>query len=98
MPARITVRVQTGPAINGTELRDATGDLDFGQFTNEIEFQDAGAALNEAMKEQIIEPVDVDGLEGETVTITGACPAVNPEAWLVTPATTEVDRNAAVHQ
>ncbi|HJB10283.1 MAG TPA: DUF2291 domain-containing protein [Candidatus Brachybacterium merdavium] len=91
MPEGITVRVQTGPAINGTELRDATGDLDFGQFTNQIEFQDAGAALNEEMKEQVIEPVDVDGLEGETVTITGAFTAVNPEAWLVTPATLEVE-------
>lgn len=91
MPDDITVRVQTGPAINGTELRDATGDLEFGQFTNQIEFQDAGAALNDEMKEQVIEPVDVDGLEGETVTITGAFTAVNPEAWLVTPATLEVE-------
>src|SRR5690625_8026810 len=98
MPEGINVRVQTGPAISGTELRDATGDLDFGQFTNQIEFQDAGAALNEEMKEQVIEPVDVDGLEGETVTITGAFTAVHPEAWLVTPATMEVESTCPVQE
>ena len=42
--------MQTGPAINGTDLRDAPGEIKFGQFTNQIEYQNAGAALNNAMK------------------------------------------------
>ena len=44
LPEAIGIRVQTGPAINGTEVRDATGTVTFGQFTNQIEYQDAGAA------------------------------------------------------
>ena len=39
VPPEIHVRVQTGPAINGTDLRDATGDIKFGQFKNQIEYQ-----------------------------------------------------------
>ena len=90
MPEGVTVRIQTGPAINGTELRDATGEYDFSQFTNQIEFQDAGAALNEEMKKQVLEPVDAPNLEGETVTVTGAFTLINPEGWLVTPSDLEV--------
>src|SRR5690606_25837565 len=44
------IRVQTGPAINGTDLRDATGKITFGQFKNQIEYQNAGSALNNEMK------------------------------------------------
>lgn len=90
MPEDVTVRIQTGPAINGTELRDATGQFDFGQFTNQIEYQDAGAALNEEMKKQVLDPIDPSTLSGETVTVTGAFTAINPEGWLVTPVSLEV--------
>jgi hypothetical protein len=90
MPEDITVRLQTGPAINGTELRDATGTLEFGQFKNQIEYQDAGAALNEEMKKQVLDPVDIDSLEGKEITVTGAFTAINPEGWLVTPSSLEV--------
>ncbi|GAA1485637.1 DUF2291 family protein [Brachybacterium fresconis] len=90
MPENVTVRIQTGPAINGTELRDATGNYDFGQFTNQIEYQDAGAALNEEMKKQVLDPIDPAELSGKTVTVTGAFTAINPEGWLVTPVSVEV--------
>lgn len=90
MPEDVTVRLQTGPAINGTELRDATGSYDFGQFTNQIEFQDAGAALNDEMKKQVLDPVDPSTLSGKTITVTGAFTAINPEGWLVTPVSLEV--------
>jgi predicted lipoprotein len=90
MPKGVTVRLQTGPAINGTELRDATGTVEFGQFTNQIEFQDAGTALNDEMKKEVIEPLDVKDLKGKKVTVTGAFTAINPDAWLVTPASLEV--------
>ncbi|MGT2466735.1 DUF2291 family protein [Mesorhizobium atlanticum] len=29
---------RSGPAINGTDLRDATGDIVFGKFKNQIEY------------------------------------------------------------
>lgn len=90
MPENVTVRLQTGPAINGTDLRDATGSYDFGQFTNQIQYQNAAAALNEEMKQQVLEPVDTEALSGQTITVTGAFTAINPEGWLVTPVSLEV--------
>jgi predicted lipoprotein len=77
--------MQTGPAINGTDLRDATGEIKFGDFKNQIEYQNAGAAINNAMKQEVLAGIDTASLPGETVTVTGAFTLVNPKNWLVTP-------------
>ena len=84
------MRVQTGPAINGTDLRDATGTIEFGQFTNQIEYQNAGAALNDAMKEQVLADVETAELTGRTISVTGVFKLINPKSWLVTPVALEV--------
>lgn len=85
LPEEMAIRVQTGPAVNGTDLRDATGTIVFGQFKNQIEFQNAGSALNNEMKKQVLEGVDVNNLVGKTVSVTGVFKLVNPKNWLVTP-------------
>lgn len=81
----LRVRVQTGPAINGTDLRDATGTMAFGDFSNQIEYQNAASALNAEMKAQVLDDVDTENLEGKTATVVGAFSLINPEAWLITP-------------
>jgi predicted lipoprotein len=85
VPDGVVIRVQTGPAINGTELRDATGKIEFGQFTNQIEYQDAGSALNNELKKQVLSTIDNSALTGKTITVTGVFKLVNPKNWLVTP-------------
>jgi predicted lipoprotein len=90
LPEGLLVRVQTGPAINGTELRDATGAIEFGQFTNQIEYQNAGSALNNEMKAQVLASVDNAALTGKTVSVVGVFTLINPESWLVTPVRLEV--------
>ncbi|MCM5553184.1 DUF2291 family protein [Pleomorphomonas sp. NRK KF1] len=86
----VKVRIQTGPAINGTELRDATGTISFGQFTNQIEYQNAGSALNNEMKKTVLASVDTGALAGKTVSVVGAFRLINPKSWLVTPVRLEV--------
>lgn len=85
MPDDLLIRVQTGPAINGTELRDATGEIQFGQFVNQIEYQNAAAALNDELKTQVLSAVDRSSLTGKTISVVGAFTLVNPNAWLITP-------------
>ncbi|WP_353807887.1 DUF2291 family protein [Agromyces sp. SYSU T00194] len=85
VPDDLLIRVQTGPAINGTELRDATGEITFGQFTNQIDYQNAGSALNEEMKASVLADIDASALTGQTITVTGAFTLINPASWLVTP-------------
>ena len=90
LPEDQKIRVQTGPAINGTDLRDAPGDIAFGGFKNQIEYQDAGAGINRAMAARVLEPVDTANLTGKTVTVTGAFRLINPANWLITPVSLEV--------
>lgn len=86
----VRVRVQTGPAINGMDLRDATGTIKFGQFVNQIDYQNAGSALNKEMKKQVLSKVDAANLSGKTITVVGAFKLVNPNGWLVTPVRLDV--------
>jgi predicted lipoprotein len=90
LPPEIVIRLQTGPAINGTDLRDATGAIQFGQFTNQIEFQDAGSAINNEMKKAALAKIDADNLTGKTITVTGVFKLINPKNWLVTPVKVDV--------
>jgi len=85
LPDGVVIRVQTGPAINGTELRDATGNIQFGQFTNQIEYQDAGSAINNEMKKATLGSLDPEKLTGKAATIVGVFKLINPKNWLVTP-------------
>ncbi|RYH07718.1 DUF2291 family protein [Tropicimonas sp. IMCC6043] len=90
LPEGSKVRVQTGPAINGTDLRDFPGDIAFGQFKNQIEFQNAGSGINRAMAAEVLDGLDRDALPGKTVTVSGVFNLINPKNWLVTPVAFEV--------
>jgi predicted lipoprotein len=90
VPETLHVRVQTGPAINGTDLRDATGTISFGQFVNQIDYQNAGSALNKEMKKQVLSKIDNAQLTGKTISVVGAFKLVNPNSWLVAPVKLDV--------
>ena len=77
------VNVQLGPAIVGTDLRDATGKIQLGGFENQIEFQNAGTAINDESKKMLTKAGAPD-LSGKSVTVTGVFPLVNPKLWNVT--------------
>ena len=89
-PDGLRIRVQTGPAINGTDLRDSTGTITFGQFVNQIEYQNAGSAINKEMKKQVLSKIDNSNLTGKTLKVVGVFQLVNPKSWLVTPVSLEV--------
>ncbi len=90
VPSTVVIRVQTGPAINGTDLRDATGTIAFGQFTNQIDYQNAGSALNKEMKKQVLSKIDNSNLTGKSLSVVGVFQLINPKSWLVTPVKLDV--------
>ncbi|HMC48599.1 MAG TPA: DUF2291 domain-containing protein [Caballeronia sp.] len=90
VPDSVIIRVQTGPAINGTDLRDATGTISFEQFTNQIDYQNAGYAINTAMKKAVLSKVDTAKLTGKTISVVGVFQLINPNGWLVTPVKLDV--------
>lgn len=90
LPEGMKIRLQTGPVLTSTELRDATGTIKFGDFTNQIEYQNAGAAINRALKTALLDKLDRETLPGKEVSVVGVFRLLTPNNWLVTPVTLEV--------
>ncbi|NLS17242.1 DUF2291 domain-containing protein [Rhizobium sp. P40RR-XXII] len=67
-------KVQIGPAIRGTALRDALDFLDFNEFRNQIEWAQFGKAFNEKANSSFLAALPRNGLTGKTITVTGAFP------------------------
>lgn len=91
LPDDITVTVQLGPAIFGADLRDVTGEVTINSFDDQIEYQNAGAAINDELKKYLAE-IDIDALPGETVEFEGALRLENAAQWDVTPSRITVEK------
>ena len=92
LPNDTRVSLQIGPAINGTALRDASGVVEFGDFTNQVEYANAATALNDAMREQVLTDLDRASLAGEKVSFVGAVQLLTPTTVTITPVSVEVQR------
>lgn len=91
LPSKQVVSIQLGPAINGTDLRDASGKIQLGDFENQIAYQNAGSALNTQLK-ALLTKIDATHLTGKTVTVAGVFQLITPTNWAVTPATLTVGK------
>ncbi|NEJ73936.1 DUF2291 family protein [Rhizobium phaseoli] len=65
-------KVQIGPALRGTALRDTLEFVNFNEFKNQIEWAQFGKAFNEKANTAILSSVPRDGLVGKTVMVIGA--------------------------
>ena len=90
MPSSTAVTVQTGPAIIGTDLRDASGRITFSQFRNQIEYQNAAVGLSNEMKKTVLSKIDTSKLTGKTISVVGAFALSDPTSWQVTPVKLDV--------
>ncbi len=79
-------KVQIGPALRGTALRDTLDFVNFNEFKNQIEWAQFGKAFNEKANNAFLSAVPRDGLVGKTVTVFGAFPVPSGgQLPLVTP-------------
>ena len=76
---RADLTLQLGPVIFSSALRDATGVIRFSDFVNQLQFADAGNALNERAARAAHAAGDPASLRGKLVEFAGAC-AWNPGA------------------
>lgn len=64
--------IQIGPVIRRTALRDALDFIQFTDFANQSDFAAVANALNDRVLQQVLEPIDLGALLGQTVSFTGA--------------------------
>lgn len=85
------VYLAAGPALNGTALRDVSGLVKFGAFTNQLEYQDAATKLNDKVRDLVLSEFDpITELEGKQLRITGAFSLFNVRNYIVMPVKIEV--------
>ncbi|MWV58925.1 DUF2291 family protein [Rathayibacter sp. VKM Ac-2754] len=90
VPAETTVQVQVGPALNGTALRDVTGEISFNEFTNQLEYQNVSTQLNDLVRSDVLADFDAAAAAGQTIEVTGAFLRVNPNLVSIVPVSIEV--------
>lgn len=66
------VRIPLNAALSGTPIRDVTGDINYGDFTDQTTYQFVANELRAQMIKQVIDPLDKAALSGKTVTLYGA--------------------------
>lgn len=69
------VRIQIGPVIKGTAIRDSLDFVNFSEFKNQIQWAEFGKAFNNHLNAQVLDKLSRDGLEGKKVEAVGAYPA-----------------------
>jgi predicted lipoprotein len=85
VPHSTQVSLQIGPALPGSAVRDATGEIKFGQFVNQVEFADAATALNNEVKAKVLKNLDAASLKGERVRFVGAFTYLAPTVVTIAP-------------
>ena len=84
-------RVQIGPAMRGTAIRDSLDFVQFNDFTNQIDFAQFGKAFNAYADKTVLSKLPRDGLEGHTAKVLGAYTIEGGQDLpLVTPAEAEI--------
>ncbi|MBZ9768896.1 DUF2291 family protein [Mesorhizobium sp. CA6] len=84
-------RVQIGPAMRGTALRDSLDFVQFNDFTNQIDFAQFGKAFNAHADKTVLSKLPRDTLEGRTAKVLGAYTIESSQNLpLVTPAEAEI--------
>ncbi len=85
------LRVQIGPAMRGTALRDSLDFVNFNDFTNQIDFAQFGKSFNTHVNRTILSRLPREALEGRTAKVLGAYIAGSGDKLpLMTPATAEI--------
>jgi len=87
-----TVKIQIGPIILGTALRDAVKFISFEQFTNQMQFGGVSDEMN-SRAQNGISKIDFKTLLGKRVSVKGAFTydSTTPKDILVTPAIVKVE-------
>lgn len=82
------VRVQIGPVIKGTAIRDSLDFVNFNEFKNQIQWAEFGKAFNVHVNGLTLEKLPREGLEGKKVEALGAYPLPSTgQPALLTPVT-----------
>ena len=93
VPAKDTVRIPLGIALNGTPVRDAPGTIAYGDFPDQTAYQSVANLFTERMRQQVLAPAKLPAAKGRSVTVVGAYETGGPpNSYIIQPVSISVGR------
>jgi predicted lipoprotein len=83
----LDLKLQVGPVIKGTAIRDSLSFISFDEFENQIEFAKLANTMNKKACESALGTTEVKGMVGKEIEFIGYFTADGTEDVLVTPVT-----------
>ena len=87
------VRLQIGPVLRGTSIRDALPTVSFDQFVNQIQYADVANELNSRVERELLAPLEREALVGKQIRFVGVTALGNERPLTVTPVRLETDED-----
>ena len=84
------IRLQIGPVLRGTAIRDALPSVSFDRFVNQIQYADVANELNARVEREVLGDLKREALPGKTVRFVGIT-TLGEAALTVTPVRLEVE-------
>jgi predicted lipoprotein len=86
MPAGQTVYIPLGPALNGGPIRDALGNVKFGDVPDQIAYQSVAQEIKKLVKADVLDPAKPATLNGKTIEVYGAWKSGGQkDTWIIQP-------------
>jgi predicted lipoprotein len=85
------VRLQIGPVLRGTSIRDALPTVSFDQFVNQIQHADVANELNARVERETLAALERETLRGKGIRFVGATTLGEERPLAVTPVRLEVE-------
>jgi predicted lipoprotein len=79
------IRIQVGPVIKGTSVRDSMEFIKFDDYKNQMVFAEISSAINKWINEQIVSKMDFTTAKGKEVEFAGAFTADSSNVISITP-------------
>ncbi|VBB09685.1 Hypothetical protein LUCI_4983 [Lucifera butyrica] len=79
------LKIQVGPVIKGTSVRDSLDFIKFDDFKNQMDFAEVSNALNKRIKELILSKLDLKQAPNREIEFTGAFTVMPAGEIVVTP-------------
>jgi len=81
----IVVRLQTGPVYKGSAVRDTLSFIKYEDYKNQVDWAKVSQAIHAAIDKEVIEKLDMNTMEGKTISFTGCFSVTGNKEILVTP-------------
>lgn len=88
--SKANIKLQIGPVIKGTAVRDSLGFIKYDDFKNQMVFAEVSNAFHQKITDTLLSKTDFEALRGKEINFIGAFTFVSTNEIVVTPIKLEI--------